>query len=60
MAGGIMILLWALWALGIKGLMNRSKNSDEEQKPALSAFLKRKMPYAPAIAIGTLISFFSH
>ena len=60
MAGGIMILLWAVWALGIKRLMNRSKNSDEEQRPALSAFLRRKMPYAPAIAIGTLISFFSH
>ncbi len=60
MAGGVMILIWAIWALGIKRLMNRSKNSDEEQIPALSGFLKRKMPYAPAIAIGTLISFFSH
>jgi Flp pilus assembly protein protease CpaA len=60
MAGGVMILVWAAWAFGIKRLMNRSKDSDEEQKPALSSFLKRKMPYAPAIAIGTLISFFSH
>jgi prepilin peptidase CpaA len=60
MAGGIMILFWALWAFGIKSLVNRSKDSEGEKKPALSAFLKRKMPYAPAIAVGTLISFFSH
>lgn len=60
MAGGVMILLWALWAFGIKRLVKRSKDSESEQKPALANFLKRKMPYAPAIAVGTLISFFSH
>ena len=60
MAGGVMILFWAAWAFGIKRLVNRSKSADEEHKPALSSFLKRKMPYAPAIAVGTLISFFSH
>jgi prepilin peptidase CpaA len=60
MAGGVMILLWALWAFGIKRLFNSRNTSDGEQKPALSSFLKRKMPYAPAIAIGTLFSFFSH
>jgi prepilin peptidase CpaA len=60
MAGGVMILVWAIWAFGIKRLFGSNKNSDGERKPALNAFLKRKMPYAPAIAIGTLISFFSH
>jgi prepilin peptidase CpaA len=60
MAGGVMILLWALWAFVIKRLVRRSKDSEGEQKPALNTFLKRKMPYAPAIAVGTLISFFSH
>jgi len=56
----VMILVWAIWAFGIKRLFGSNKNSDGERKPALNAFLKRKMPYAPAIAIGTLISFFSH
>jgi prepilin signal peptidase PulO-like enzyme (type II secretory pathway) len=60
MAGGIMILLWFLWAFGIKRIFTSSKSSAGEQKPALNAFLKKKIPYAPAIAIGTLISFFSH
>jgi hypothetical protein len=36
---------------------NRGENP--EQTPALANPLKRKMAYAPAIAIGTLISFFA-
>ncbi len=68
LAGGIAVLCWA--ALGgfmkelftgtgdlVFGWMRSGKRSDAE--PALAHPLKRKMPYAPAIAIGTLISFFA-
>lgn len=34
--------------------------ADEISQPAKGNILKRKMPYAPAIAIGTLMSFFAH
>ncbi len=63
--GGIMVLCWA--ALGgfckelFKGtsdlvwLWKPGKSSDS--KVALSDPERRKMPYAPAIAIGTLLSF---
>jgi prepilin peptidase CpaA len=48
MAGGIMILVWAL----VRGhLKDMFKGAGDH--------LKRKMPYAPAIAVGTLISFFA-
>jgi prepilin peptidase CpaA len=49
MAGGIMVLGWALFGGFLKDLFKGAGNH-----------LKRKMPYAPAIAIGTLISFFAH
>lgn len=47
MAGGIMALGWAMWGGFLKEI-------------SLTNPQKRKIPYAPAIAIGTLISFFSH
>jgi prepilin peptidase CpaA len=48
MAGGIMVLVWAL----VRGhLKDMFKGAGDH--------LKRKMPYAPAIAVGTLISFFA-
>jgi prepilin peptidase CpaA len=31
-----------------------------EPESSLADLLKRKMPYAPAIAMGTLMSFFAH
>jgi prepilin peptidase CpaA len=49
MAGGIMVLCWALVGGFFKDLFTGKGNH-----------LKRKMPYAPAIAVGTLISFFAH
>jgi prepilin peptidase CpaA len=69
MAGGIMVLCWAV-AGGFLGdlfkgtgdlLFSFKKKGDAspEQEMVLSNPLKRKMPYAPAIAIGTLISFLS-
>jgi prepilin peptidase CpaA len=68
MAGGIMVLCWA--ALGgflkdlftgtsdlLFGWRHRGLRCDPELD--LHNPLKRKMAYAPAIAIGTLISFFA-
>lgn len=68
MVGGIMALCWAaaggflgelfkgtgdlLFGIGKKGLK-------ADPKFTLSNPLARKMPYAPAIAIGTLVSFFA-
>jgi prepilin peptidase CpaA len=72
MAGGIMVLCWAALGGFLKDLFTgtsdlmfggagRGENRGEnpEQTPALANPLKRKMAYAPAIAIGTLISFFA-
>jgi prepilin peptidase CpaA len=68
-AGGIMALCWALVG-GFMGEMftgagdllfgwkKRGLHAPEDLQ--LSNPKARKMPYAPAIAIGTLISFFSH
>jgi prepilin peptidase CpaA len=53
MAGGIIVLCWAVFRGYLKDLFT-GKSDPGRVHP-----LKRKMPYAPAIAIGTLISFFS-
>lgn len=66
LAGGVIILGWAFYSL-LKGLFmragdrffgrkQREMRGDQESAPANP--LKRKMPYAPAIAIGTVLSFF--
>ena len=47
MVGGIMALGWAIFG----GFLGEISLNNPQQ---------RKIPYAPAIAIGTLISFFSH
>jgi prepilin peptidase CpaA len=49
MAGGIMVLGWALFGGFLKDFFKGAGDH-----------MKRKMPYAPAIAIGTLVSFFAH
>jgi prepilin peptidase CpaA len=67
MAGGVIILCWAAGAFvrdQFVRLRNRSSVSAEggpvkDPEPVLPNLLKRKMPYAPAIAIGTLLSFFA-
>jgi len=67
--GGLMAIAWATFGgfLGemfsgagdlVFGWKQRGLHAPEELK--LSNPKSRKMPYAPAIAIGTLISFFSH
>lgn len=65
LAGGVMALVWAAWAgfLGelfqnAGGLVFGSRK--ERGEAVLTNPLRRKMPYGPAIAIGTLISFMGH
>jgi prepilin peptidase CpaA len=67
-AGGIMALCWAAWGGFLQDLFKgagdlafgwkeRGKLLDPDL--TLANPLRRRMPYAPAIAIGTLISFFA-
>jgi prepilin peptidase CpaA len=66
LAGGIMVIFWAVFA-GFLGEMLRGAGSlvfgfaKQGLKPhpelVLSNPRSRKMPYAPAIAVGTLLSF---
>jgi len=69
MVGGVMTLCWATFGgfLGelfsgsadiVIGWKNRGLRPHPER--VLSNPKTRKLPYAPAIAIGTLLSFFSH
>lgn len=69
LAGGVMALAWALWGgfLGelLKGSGDlmfgwRERGGLAHPELVLANPRARKMPYAPAIAIGTLISFFAH
>jgi len=68
MAGGIIVLCWAAFGGFLKELFTGASNlvfggkesgglSDPEV--ALSNPMRGKIPYAPAIAIGTLFSFFA-
>jgi prepilin peptidase CpaA len=66
--GGIMALCWAIAGGFVGELLNgtgellfsiRHRGLRPHPEIALDNPLARKMPYAPAIAIGTLISFFS-
>jgi prepilin peptidase CpaA len=61
LAGGAMVLIWALSGGFLKELFLHAGDlafgSKERGEVVLSNPLRRKMPYAPAIAIGTLISF---
>jgi prepilin peptidase CpaA len=66
MVGGIMVLLWAAFAGFLKELFTgasglafgwKDRGGIRDPEMVLSNPMRRKMPYAPAIAIGTLISF---
>ena len=61
LAGGAMVLSWALCGGFLKELFLHTGDlafgSKERGEVVLSNPLRRKMPYAPAIAVGTLISF---
>lgn len=69
MAGGVMVFCWAMFGGFLKELFTGASNLSFGWKGeggvcdpdmTLANPLKRKIPYAPAIAIGTLISFFGH
>ena len=66
--GGIMAFVWALRGGFLKELFNgtgellsgiKRRGLQPHPELVLDNPLTRKMPYAPAIAIGTLVSFFS-
>jgi prepilin peptidase CpaA len=68
-AGGIMALCWAAFGGFLKELFTgagelvfdwKERGMRRDPDISLANPLKRKMPYVPAIAIGTLVSFFSH
>lgn len=68
LAGGVMAVVWAIRGKFLGDLFRGSgdllfglgrRGKDAEPRLTLSNPLARKMPYAPAIAIGTLLSFFS-
>lgn len=65
--GGIMALGWAACGGFLKDLFTgasdlvfgwKQRGMHRDPEMVLANPLKRKMPYAPAIAVGTLISFF--
>jgi prepilin peptidase CpaA len=64
LAGGVMVLAWAVWSGFLKDLFASTGNlvfgwrqRGTQRDPNLQ--LSRRIPYAPAIAIGTVISFFA-
>jgi prepilin peptidase CpaA len=54
LAGGLVILIWTL-CRGILLLVGRRTR----EEASFGRLMETKMPYAPAIAIGTLVSFFA-
>jgi prepilin peptidase CpaA len=65
LVGGVMALGWAAWGGFLGELFQHTGelafgSKEERGEAVLKNPLRRKMPYAPAIAIGTLISFFGH
>jgi len=68
LAGGIMVLCWIVYHKVFRKLLLRAgdlvfdkRRNGMGRKPeaSLADLLKRRMPYAPAITIGTLISSFA-
>lgn len=63
LVGGVMALIWALSGGFLKELFQQTGSlilrKKAQAEAELSTPMQRKMPYAPAIAIGTLISFFA-
>ncbi len=65
LAGGLMALGMAVWGGWLKELFEHTGglafgSKQERGEAVLNNPSRRKMPYAPAIAIGTIISFFTH
>ena len=67
LVGGLIVLGYALWGgfvsellPGMGTLIFGSSGEAGRSEMVLSNPRKRKIPYAPAIAVGTFMSFFSH
>jgi prepilin peptidase CpaA len=69
LAGGLMALLWAVFGGFLGELLHgsgdlllgwRQRGTTAHPELVLANPKAHKMPYAPAIAIGTLLSFFAH
>ncbi len=69
LAGGIMVLCWAAWSGFLKELFMgagdlvfgwKKRGMHRDSELSLVNPMKRKIPYAPAIAIGIPTFFFSH
>ena len=67
-AGGIMVLCWVVYRKFLGKLLlsagdlivNRKRiGMEREPEAPLNDLMKRHMPYVPAIAVGTLLSFFA-
>jgi prepilin peptidase CpaA len=54
LAGGLVILIWAVCRTALRVVGRRTR-----EQASLGNLMETKMPYAPAIAIGTLVSFFA-
>jgi prepilin peptidase CpaA len=67
LAGGVIVIGWAaghglvklIRKTGDLIFSSKQRGMRSEPEKALADSLRRKMPYAPAIAIGTLLSFFA-
>jgi prepilin peptidase CpaA len=68
LAGGIMAMCWIAYHKIFRKLFRYAGNLvlgrtrskvDSDAENSLDDLLKRKMPYAPAITLGTLVSFFA-
>ena len=67
LAGGILALGWIAYLKIIKNLMRgagdlifgRKREMQDDPENSVAHLLKRNIPYAPAIAIGTFMSFFA-
>lgn len=67
LAGGILALGWIAYFKIFKTLVQgvgdlifgRKRGMEDEAANSVAHLLKRSIPYAPAIAVGTLISFFA-
>jgi prepilin peptidase CpaA len=69
LAGGVMAICWAIWGGFLRDLFKgtgklifgwRRNGNPAVQELTLDNPKTRKMPYVPAIVIGTLLSFLAH
>jgi prepilin peptidase CpaA len=66
LAGGLLVVCWAVFGGFTKELLQRTgdllvswRKREAQTGESIPESKKRKIPYAPAIAIGTLLSFFA-